>query len=332
MELMGGGGNLGEAGGFLVQGILWWNLYLPRVAIQVAKNLKAGNNLRRAGKVGENNNHRENSLSVYLLEISKVPLLSTAEEIRLATDAQAGDGEARRRLIVANLRLVVSIAKKYLYYGLPLMDLIEEGNLGVMKAVDRFDPGRGCKFSTYATWWVRQAITRSLSNHGRTVRIPVYVTDNISRYKKLAEEFYIKNGRNPEPEEIADKMKMRAEQVAKLCDYIESVSAVDKMQVSFDDDGQSIRGLPENKEPCGGNKAIEQIGLDQEMEELMKELNPREENIIRYRYGLLDGRAHTLEETGRHFSLTRERIRQIEKDVMRRLRSYVTEHSEDFRP
>ena len=159
---------------------------------------------------------RENGLSTYLAEISRIPLLSTSEEVRLAKEIRAGNAEARRRLIVSNLRLVVSIAKKYLYYGLPLLDLIEEGNLGLMKAVKRYDPDRGCKFSTYATWWIRQAVTRALSNHGRTVRIPVYVTDNVSRYKKTAEDLYIRTGKHPGPEEVAEEMGIKEAEARKL--------------------------------------------------------------------------------------------------------------------
>jgi len=272
---------------------------------------------------------RENGLSTYLGEIAKMPLLSTSEEIRLARRAQQGDGEARHKLIVSNLRLVVSIAKKYLYYGLPLLDLIEEGNLGLMKAVDRYDPERGCKFSTYATWWIRQAVTRSLSNQGRTVRIPVYVTDNVARYKKTAEEIYIRTGRRPEPEEVATELGIKPAEAKRLREFVEDISPLDKLETTDTDDG---RGIPESIEPHRLDKAIAQFEFDQQMEELMKQLTPRESNILRYRYGLMDGRAHTLEETGREFNLTRERIRQIEKDAMKRLRGFVAQNAEDFRP
>ncbi len=271
---------------------------------------------------------RENGLSTYLSEISKVALLSSAEEIRLAKRAQRGDREARHRLIVSNLRLVVSIAKKYLYYGLPLLDLIEEGNLGLMKAVDRYDPDRGCKFSTYATWWIRQAVTRSLSNHGRTVRIPVYVTDNVARYKKTAEELYIRSGKRPEPEEVAKEMGIKVAEAKRLREFVEDVSTLDKMETTDADDG---RGIAELADLQRTDRGIAQFELDQQMEELMGQLSPREANILRFRYGLMDGRAHTLEETGREFNLTRERIRQIEKDAMKRLRMFVGQNIEDFR-
>jgi len=271
---------------------------------------------------------RENGLSTYLAEISKIPLLSSTEEIRLAKRAQAGDRESRHRLIVSNLRLVVSIAKKYLYYGLPLLDLIEEGNLGLMKAVDRYDPDRGCKFSTYATWWIRQAVTRSLSNHGRTVRIPVYVTDNVARYKKTAEELYIRSGKRPEPEEVAKEMGIKLAEAKRLREFVEDVSTLDRMETTDSDDG---RGIAEMADLQRMDRGIAQFELDQQMDELMGQLTPREANILRYRYGLMDGRAHTLEETGREFSLTRERIRQIEKDAMKRLRTFVGQHIEDFR-
>ena len=272
---------------------------------------------------------RENGLSKYLAEISKIPLLSASEEIRLARLARDhDDAAARRKLIVSNLRLVVSVAKKYLYYGLPLLDLIEEGNLGLMKAVDRYDPERGCKFSTYATWWIRQAVTRSLSNQGRTVRIPVYITDNVARYKKLSEAAYIKTGRYPEIEQIADELGIKIAEAKRLQEFADAVSPLEHIQTTDSETGG--RGIPEHIEPLKTDKAIEQIELDQQMEELMKQLSPREANIVRYRYGLMDGRAHTLEETGKKFNLTRERIRQIEKELMSRLRSYVSAHTEDF--
>ena len=270
---------------------------------------------------------RENGLSRYLAEISRIPLLSATEEIRLAKAAQAGDGEARRKLIVSNLRLVVSIAKKYLYYGLPLLDLIEEGNLGLMKAVERFDPDRGFKFSTYATWWIRQAVTRALSNYGRTVRIPVYVTDNVARYKKKAEEIYTRTGRQPEPEEMAEELGIKVAEAKKLQSFVEEISPLDNMETANEGDS---RGIPDALEPTASNTALQQIEIDQQLQELMKELTEREANIIKFRYGLIDGKAHTLEQTGREFGLTRERIRQIENDVMKRLRNYVQEHAEQF--
>lgn len=273
--------------------------------------------------------NRENGLSTYLAEISKIPLLSSAEEIRLAKRAKRGDGEARHKLIVSNLRLVVSIAKKYLYYGLPLLDLIEEGNLGLMKAVDRYDPDRGCKFSTYATWWIRQAVTRSLSNQGRTVRIPVYVTDNVARYKKTAEEYYKRTGKRPDPDDVAKEMGIKSAEARRLREFVEDISPLDHLETTDVDDG---RGIPESVQPHRMDKAIAQFEYDQQVEELMKQLTDREGNILRFRYGLMDGRAHTLEETGRAFNLTRERIRQIEKDAMRRLRVFVSEHGEDFQP
>ncbi len=272
--------------------------------------------------------YRENGLSTYLAEISRIPLLSPKEEISLARLVQKGDGPARRKLIVSNLRLVVSIAKKYLYYGLPLQDLIEEGNLGLMKAADRYDPERGCKFSTYATWWIRQAVTRSLSNQGRTVRIPVYITDNVSRYKKIAEELYIKTGRNAEVEEVAEELDISIKEATKLQKYVGAVAPLEKVQTT---DTESGYGIPESIEPRGMDQAIEQMVLDQQMERLMDQLSDRESSIIRYRYGLEDNRVHTLEETGKHFSLTRERIRQIEKDVMKRLQVFVKENREEFR-
>ncbi len=273
---------------------------------------------------------RENGLSTYLAEIAKIPLLTPAEEVRLARDLKRGgerEHEARRRLIISNLRLVVSIAKRYLYYGLPLLDLIEEGNLGLMKAVDRFDPARGCKFSTYATWWIRQAVTRSLSNQGRTVRIPVYITDNLSKYKRVVEELYRKTGRQPELEEIAKAMELKEAEVRRLQTFAESIAPMEGMS-SLDSEG--FHNLPEGTSPSANDPAIEQWVRDQQMEDLLSQISPRDATIIRYRYGLDDGAVHTLEETGRKFKLTRERIRQIEKDAMKRLREYLADKKSDY--
>ena len=269
------------------------------------------------------------SLSIYLSEISRIPLLTAQEEVRLARKAQKGNAEARRQIIVSNLRLVVSIAKKYLYYGLPLQDLIEEGNIGLMKAVERFDPERGCKFSTYATWWIRQAVTRSLSNYGRTVRIPVYVTDNITKYKRTAEELYIKYGRQPEIEEVADAMDIKVKEAEKLRTFVEDVSPLENLDST---DTDNTRGIPESLQPTTRDQAIVQFELDQQMQELLKDLSEREAGIIKFRYGLVDGKAHTLEQTGKAFNLTRERIRQIEKNVLKRLAEHAKANEEAFRP
>lgn len=269
----------------------------------------------------------DRSLKRYLQEISKIPLLPASEEIRLAKLAKEGDSSARRKLIVSNLRLVISVAKKYLYFGLPLLDLIEEGNLGLMRAVDRFDPAHGCKFSTYATWWIRQAVTRALSNQGRTVRIPVYITDNLAKYKRVAEEFYIQNGSYPSSDDMAAALGMTLKEIKKLELFDQTVSPFDNMQSLDSSTGHDTCTI---QEPAAANQALVQFFRDEEMKTLMAQLNERERSIISYRYGLIDGKAHTLEETGKHFELTRERIRQIEREAMRRLRKYMSIHGDDF--
>lgn len=270
---------------------------------------------------------KDKSLGKYLHEISRIPLLSASEEIRLAKLAKKGDQASRRILIVSNLRLVVSVAKKYLYFGLPLLDLIEEGNLGLMKAVDRFDPNRGCKFSTYATWWIRQAVTRSLSNQGRTVRIPVYITDNLSKYKRISDSLYKNKGRQPSSEEMAAAMDMKLAEIKRIELFADTVSPLENMQST---DGSTFSDMPDYHEPASEDKALEQFTRDQEMDALMSQLSDRESTIMRYRYGLYDGKAHTLEETGKHFELTRERIRQIERDAMKRMRKFMSTHADDF--
>lgn len=271
----------------------------------------------------------DSSLSIYLAEIAKIPLLTAQEELRLARRIQEGDAEARRVLIVSNLRLVVSIAKKYLYYGLPLLDLIEEGNIGLMKAAERFDPERGCKFSTYATWWIRQAVTRSLSNYGRTVRVPVYVTDSITKFKKSSEELYIKLDRQPELEEVAEFMGIKLNEAQKIQRFVDEVTPLENLEST---DTEAGRGLAEISQSDKPNQDIAQLEMDQQMEALLNELTEREAGIIKYRYGIADGKAHTLEETGEHFDLTRERIRQIEKSVLKQLAEFAHQHEDDFRP
>jgi len=267
-------------------------------------------------------------LNSYLAEISKIPLLSPAEEIRLAKRMRKGDEEARKILVMSNLRLVISIAKKYLYYGLPLLDLVEEGNLGLLKAVDRYDPGRKCKFSTYATWWIRQAITRSLSNYGRTIRIPVYVTDSISKYKRTAQILYERDGKEPTVEEVAEEMEIEYEQALKLHEYALGVPSLESL-MHVEEDGEVV-GAEISHQIREEEDVVSRILRSQRLNQLMEQLTPRESNILKHRYGLDDGETHTLEETGKHFNLTRERIRQIENEVIHKLKIYVAEHSAEF--
>jgi RNA polymerase primary sigma factor len=268
------------------------------------------------------------ALNSYLKEISKIPLLAPADEIRLAKKLRKGDEDARSKLTVSNLRLVVSVAKKYLYYGLPLLDLIEEGNLGLLKAVDRYDPGRKCKFSTYATWWIRQAITRALSNYGRTIRVPVYVTDNISKYKRAAQLLYEQRGREPSVEEVAEQMGIEYEQALKLHEYTLGVPSLESL-VYLEEDGEVV-GAQIAEEVRSEEDVVARILRSQRLSQLMEQLTPRESGILRHRYGLDDGENHTLEETGKRFSLTRERIRQIENEVIGKLKKYVAEHATEF--
>ena len=267
-------------------------------------------------------------LNSYLAEISKIPLLSPAEEIRLAKRMRKGDEEARKKLVMSNLRLVISIAKKYLYYGLPLLDLVEEGNLGLLKAVDRYDPSKKCKFSTYATWWIRQAITRSLSNYGRTIRIPVYVTDSISKYKRSAQILYERDGQEPDVEEVAEEMGIDYEQALKLHEYALGVPSLESL-MHVDDDGEVV-GAEISEEARNEEDVVSRILRSQRLNQLLEQLTPRESSILKHRYGLDDGEAHTLEETGKQFNLTRERIRQIENEVITKLKIYVAEHSAEF--
>jgi len=272
--------------------------------------------------------HCQDGITAYIQEISRIPLLSSREEVRLSRKAKKGHEGSRQTLIVSNLRLVVSIAKKYLHYGLPLLDLIEEGNLGLMKAVEKFDPERGFKFSTYATWWIRQAITRALSNSGRIIRIPVYMADNVMKFKKVMQQLYQKKGQRPSLDEVAEEMGVKVEQARRFHEYSQGVTSLEFL-VGIEQEVE-LGSLIAEEDVIHTQDPIEQIFRDQELAELLDQLSPREAKILRFRYGLADGQSHTLEETGKAFNLTRERIRQIQTSVIKKLRQYVAEHPEDF--
>ena len=260
----------------------------------------------------------EDPVRAYLKEIGRVPLLTPQQETALAKAAQAGDLDARRRLSEANLRLVVSVAKRYVGRGLSFLDLIQEGNLGLMKAAEKFEPDRGFKFSTYATWWVRQAITRAIADQGRTIRIPVHLVESINRVKKTAGELLRCNGREPTAEEIAVRLEMTPERVRELMQLAQEPISLET-PVGEEEDAHLEDFIQDEQAGVPVDEAGRQL-LRRELLCVLKSLTPREERVLLLRFGLEDGRARTLEELGREFHVTRERVRQIEAKALRKLR------------
>ena len=260
----------------------------------------------------------DDPVKAYLKEIGQVPLLSTEEEQTLARAARAGDADARRRLSEANLRLVVSVAKRYAGRGLPFLDLIQEGNLGLMKAAEKFEPDRGFKFSTYATWWIRQSITRAIADQGRTIRIPVHLVEHINRVRKTAGELLRKNGREPTAEEIAVRLEMEPDRVRELLQLAQEPVSLET-PVGEEEDAHLEDFIQDEEAGIPVDEAGRQL-LRRELISVLKSLTPREERVITLRFGLDDGRPRTLEELGKEFNVTRERIRQIEAKALRKLR------------
>ena len=260
----------------------------------------------------------DDPVKTYLKEIGRVPLLSAEEEAALARAAQAGDEDARRRLSEANLRLVVSVAKRYAGRSLPFLDLIQEGNLGLMKAAEKFEPDRGFKFSTYATWWIRQSITRAIADQGRTIRIPVHLVESINRVKKTAGELLRRTGREPTAEEIAAQLDMEPARVRELIQLAQDPISLET-PVGEEEDAHLEDFIQDDEAGVPADEAGRQL-LRRELMNVLKSLTPREERVIALRFGLEDGRARTLEELGREFNVTRERVRQIEAKALRKLR------------
>ena len=260
----------------------------------------------------------DDPVKAYLKEIGQVPLLSVEEEQTLARAARAGDADARRRLSEANLRLVVSVAKRYAGRGLPVLDLIQEGNLGLMKAAEKFEPDRGFKFSTYATWWIRQSITRAIADQGRTIRIPVHLVEHINRVRKTAGELLRKNGREPTAEEIAVRLEMEPDRVRELLQLAQEPVSLET-PVGEEEDAHLEDFIQDEEAGIPVDEAGRQL-LRRELMSVLKSLTPREERVITLRFGLDDGRPRTLEELGKEFNVTRERIRQIEAKALRKLR------------
>lgn len=263
------------------------------------------------------------SIQMYLREIGKVPLLTTEEEISLARRKDAGDRDAERRLIEANLRLVVSIAKKFADKSLSLLDLIQEGNIGLFRAVEKFDYRKGYKFSTYATWWIRQAITRALADQSRTIRIPVHMVETINRFQNIQRQLIQDLGREPLPEEIAAEMGETIDKVRHIIKINQDTISIDtSIGDDEDENGTLVDCIPDVRTTTPDRSASLRI-LKERMQEIVGQLHPREQKILEMRFGLIDGVAHTLEEVGEEFGVTRERIRQIEAKALEKIAKQV---------
>ena len=260
----------------------------------------------------------EGPVRMYLKEIGKVPLLSAEEEIELAKRMELGDQEAKKRLAEANLRLVVSIAKRYVGRGMLFLDLIQEGNLGLIKAVEKFDYRKGYKFSTYATWWIRQAITRAIADQARTIRIPVHMVETINKLIRVSRQLLQELGREPTPEEIAKEMDMPVERVREILKISQEPVSLET-PIGEEEDSHLGDFIQDDNVPVPADAAAFTL-LKEQLEEVLGTLTEREQKVLTLRFGLEDGRARTLEEVGKEFNVTRERIRQIEAKALRKLR------------
>ena len=260
----------------------------------------------------------EDPVRMYLKEIGKVPLLSADEEVELAKKMETGDLDARKRLAEANLRLVVSIAKRYVGRGMLFLDLIQEGNLGLIKAVEKFDYRKGYKFSTYATWWIRQAITRAIADQARTIRIPVHMVETINKLIRVSRQLLQELGREPTPEEIAKEMDMSVERVREILKISQEPVSLET-PIGEEEDSHLGDFIQDDNVPVPADAAAFTL-LKEQLVEVLSTLTDREQKVLRLRFGLDDGRARTLEEVGKEFNVTRERIRQIEAKALRKLR------------
>ena len=263
----------------------------------------------------------DDPVRMYLKEIGHVPLLTAEEEVALAQRMEAGDEEARHRLEEANLRLVVSIAKRYVGRGMLFLDLIQEGNLGLLKAVEKFDYSKGYKFSTYATWWIRQAITRAIADQARTIRIPVHMVETINKYIRVSRQLLQELGRDPTPEEIAHRMGLSVARVREIMKISQEPVSLET-PIGEEEDTHLSDFIEDEAAPDPAD-AASMLLLKEQISEVLTTLAPREAEVLRLRFGLVDGRSRTLEEVGQNFGVTRERIRQIEAKALRKLRHPV---------
>ena len=271
-----------------------------------------------SGSPDSKNEGIEDPVKAYLKEIGRVPLLTSEEEIELATRIADDDEQAKKRLAEANLRLVVSIAKRYVGRGMQFLDLIQEGNLGLLKAVDKFDYTKGFKFSTYATWWIRQAITRAIADQARTIRIPVHMVETINKVKKTITLLLHENGRDPTAEEVSEYLNMPVDKVREIMRVAQEPVSLET-PIGEEEDSHLGDFIPDD-DALAPEEAASMMLLKEQLDDVLSTLTPREKKVIQLRFGLEDGRQRTLEEVGEEFGVTRERIRQIEAKALRKLR------------
>ena len=259
----------------------------------------------------------DDSVKMYLKEIGSIPLLTKEEELELAKKISEGDELAKQKLVESNLRLVVSIARKYLKKGMPILDLIQEGTLGLIKAAEKFDYTKGFKFSTYATWWIRQGITRAIADQARTIRVPVHMVEKINKISSVSAELAAELGRDPKPEEIADKMDMSTAKVIEAINISQKPTSIDST-IGKEDDTE-LEEVIADKNALSPEEIVTASLLKDQIEEVLVTLTDKEKGVLELRFGLCDGEKHTLEEVGRAFNVTRERARQIENKALRKL-------------
>ena len=264
-------------------------------------------------------------IKLYLRAIKDIPLLTGDQEKSLARKIKRGDAKARRKIMQTNLRLVINIAKRYSKLGVPMMDLIEEGNLGLIKAVKKFNPDKGYRFSTYGAWWIKQYITRAIANQGKTIRIPVYMTEIINRWKRLTEELTQKYGRKPKIKEIAKKMRTSMKKVREISEIATKISSLDA-PIGDDGTGQFMDLIEDESSSSPMDQVTDALRRER-INGLLDLMNDREKKILDLRFGLSDGTTHTLGETAKYFGITRERVRQIESAALEKLRGHIIQQS-----
>ena len=269
------------------------------------------------------------SLKIYLKEIRVIPLLTAKEEVDLAKKIQKGDEQARKQMIRANLRLVINISKRYMYLGIPFLDLIEEGNLGLMKAVDKFNPKKGFRFSTYAAWWIRQGITRSISEQGKMIRVPVYMNDLITKWRKTRERLSQKLKHAPTDEEIAKRLKLPKDKIEQINFWMLTTTSSLEAPIGEESENQ-VSDMIEDEAAASPDEGVEHMMVKERVKNLLGAMSQRERQILDMRFGLVDAKQHTLAEVAKKLGVSRERIRQIEEAALKKLRKFIEQQEKEL--